>query len=146
MRRAITGLAAAAVLAGSTAMLKAQAPARSVWDSVYSADQADSGKELYDAKCALCHGADLAGNASAPALAGGVFIGNWSGQTLGALGTRIQTTMPKGDPGGLSGKNVADVIAYILSVNQYPSGDLLLPSQETLQEQIGITAIRPVDH
>ena len=34
----------------------AQAPSRTVWDGVFTADQAAQGKVLFNNKCAICHG------------------------------------------------------------------------------------------
>src|ERR1700677_4631375 len=36
--------------------------AASVWDGVYTAEQADRGKALYGKQCASCHGAGLDGS------------------------------------------------------------------------------------
>ena len=76
---------------------------------VFTADQAAQGKALFEAKCAMCHGAELSGAEMAPPLAGAVFLGNWAGQSVGDLFTRIHTTMPANDPGSLSNAEVAQV-------------------------------------
>jgi mono/diheme cytochrome c family protein len=135
--------AALLALGASVATLQAQAPARTVWDGVFSADQASAGKTLFDGKCAMCHGPDLGGAEMAPALAGGTFMANWAGQSVGDLATRIHTTMPANDPGSLSDKQVADAVAYILSVNQFPAGSAALPTDASLQGQINIVAEKP---
>src|SRR5689334_15915596 len=80
----------------------AQAPARNVWDGVFTADQATQGKTAYDNKCAICHGAELLGQEMAPPLSGGLFLANWSGQSVGDFFGRIKSTMPANDPGTLS--------------------------------------------
>lgn len=133
--------AAAFALAGgmSTIALEAQAPAKTVWSGVFSADQATQGKTLFDSKCAICHGADLNGGEMSPPLAGAAFVANWSGQTLGDLFTRIHTTMPANDPGSLNNAETAQVLAYILSFNQFPAGSTALPSDDASLGQIGIT-------
>jgi mono/diheme cytochrome c family protein len=143
MKKTVMTVAAATMLVASGAALMAQAPTRSVWDGVFSADQAAAGKALFTDRCATCHGAELTGAEMAPALSGGAFLGNWSGQSVGDLATRIHTTMPGNDPGSLSDKQVADVVAYILSFNQFPAGAAALPADSTLQGQIAITTDKP---
>ena len=131
----------ALALSASVIALKAQAPAsaQTVWSGVFSADQATQGKTVFDNKCATCHGADLNGGEMSPPLAGAAFVANWSGQTLGDLFTRIHTTMPANDPGSLNNAETAQVLAYILSFNQFPAGATPLPSDEAALGQIGIT-------
>ena len=46
----------AAVLGLAAAMLAAQA-SRSVWDGVYTDEQAKRGQTLYGKECSSCHGA-----------------------------------------------------------------------------------------
>ena len=127
------------VLGASVMALKAQTPARNVWSGVFTADQATQGKTVYEAKCVTCHGAELNGGEMAPPLAGGMFLNNWSGQSLGDLFTRIHTTMPANDPGSLNNAEVTQVLAYILSYNQIPAGTTALPADEAALGQIGIT-------
>jgi mono/diheme cytochrome c family protein len=138
--RMMTGMAVFVLAMGASVMaLKAQAPARNVWSGVFSADQAAQGKTVFENKCVTCHGAELNGGEMAPPLAGAMFTSNWTGQSLGDLFTRIHTTMPQNDPGSLTNAEVAHVLAYILSFNQFPAGAAPLPSDEASLGQIGIT-------
>ena len=130
-------------MGASVLALKAQGTSRNVWDGVYTADQAAQGKTLYDDKCALCHGAELAGAEMAPPLSGPVFLGNWAGLSVGDLFTRIHTTMPANDPGSLSNAEAALAVAYILSFNKFPAGTTALPGEDAALGQIGITAEKP---
>src|SRR5450631_2495449 len=107
--------------------LMAQTP-RTVWDGVFTAQQAAQGKTLFEAKCAMCHGVDLNGAEMAPALSGAGFISNWSGVSVAELAMRIHTTMPANDPGSLTNQDVALAISYILSFNQFPAGTTALPA------------------
>lgn len=128
-------------LLGATALM-AQTP-RTVWDGVFTAEQAAQGKVLFEAKCAMCHGVDLNGAEMAPALSGAGFISNWSGVSVAELATRIHTSMPANDPGSLTNQQVALAIAYILSFNQFPAGATALPAEDVAQGQINIVAVKP---
>ena len=136
-------IAAAAMAGFGATALKAQTPARNVWDGVFTADQAAQGKASYDNKCATCHGPDLTGAEMAPPLTGGQFLSNWSGQSVGDLFIRIHTTMPASDPGSLSNAETASILAYILSFNKFPAGTTALPSDDAGLGAIAITAEKP---
>jgi S-disulfanyl-L-cysteine oxidoreductase SoxD len=136
---AIIGLAA---LGGLYSNLRAQS-ARSVWDGVYTQDQAKQGQAFYGESCSSCHGDTLMGGESAPALAGGEFLSNWNGLTLGDLFDRIRTTMPQNRPGSLSREKNAAILAYMLSVSQFPAGKSALPQQSEVLKEIKIDASKP---
>jgi mono/diheme cytochrome c family protein len=145
MKKVMIGIAAASLgLGASVVALRAQAPTRNAWNGVFTADQAAQGKTLFEAKCAICHGADMTGAEMAPPLAGGMFLGNWAGESAGALFVRIHNAMPANDPGSLSNAEAALALAYILSFNQFPAGATPLPSDEAALNQIAITAEKPV--
>jgi mono/diheme cytochrome c family protein len=130
-------------LSASILALKAQAAGRNAWSGVFTAEQAAAGKTVFENKCAMCHGAELGGAEMAPPLAGGVFMGNWAGQSAGDLFTRIKTTMPANDPGSLTAAETAQAEAYILAYNQFPAGTTALPADEAALGQIAITAQKP---
>ena len=52
------------------ATVHAQPPTTSVWDGVYTVEQANRGKGMYAEQCASCHGSELTGGEMAPPLAG----------------------------------------------------------------------------
>jgi len=83
------------------------------------------------------------GGESAPALAGGEFLSNWNGLTLGDLFERIRTTMPQNKPGSLSREKNAAILSYMLSVSQFPAGKTALPQQKEVLDQIKIVASKP---
>lgn len=144
MKHVIVGLSALGLAFGaSIAVLQAQTTTRNAWDGVYTADQATQGKAIYADKCTTCHGPDLTGGEMAPPLVGATFMGDWVGQSADDLFTRIHTTMPANDPGNLSNAQTAQVLAYILSVNQFPAGSTALPSDDAGLGQIAITAEKP---
>ena len=140
MTKLLLGMTAASLVLGASVIaLKAQAPAKSVWDGVFTADQATQGKALFETKCAICHGAELNGGEMAPPLAGASFVANWQGTSVGDLFTRIHTTMPANDPGGMNNAETILVLSYILSFNQFPAGSTPLPADEAALGGIGIT-------
>jgi S-disulfanyl-L-cysteine oxidoreductase SoxD len=116
---------------------------KSVWDGVYTADQAKRGETAYNANCSACHGDQLTGGEMAPPLTGGEFMSNWSGLTVGDLYDRIRTTMPAGRPGKLSREMNADIVSYILSFNKFPAGDAELSHQSEVLKQIKLDAEKP---
>jgi mono/diheme cytochrome c family protein len=100
----------------------AAAVTRSVWEGVYTREQSTRGQTTYREECLKCHGETLGGGEGAPALAGGEFRQKWNGKTAGDLFGLIRKTMPSDDPGNLSSREYADLIAYILSANEFPAG------------------------
>jgi mono/diheme cytochrome c family protein len=137
-------LAAFITLAGGLGVISAQSSTeRSVWDGVYTADQAKRGEALYANNCASCHGSALGGGESAPPLSGGEFFANWNGLTLGDLFDRIRVSMPADRPGKLSREQNADVLAFMLSVNQFPSAKTELEHQSEVLKQIRFEAEKP---
>src|SRR5271157_4911170 len=95
---AVAGAIGATLIGAFSWELVAQDTTSSVWDGVYTQAQADRGKALYNSSCAACHGDQLNGGETAPALVGGEFLSNWNGLTVGQLFDRIRTSMPPGTP------------------------------------------------
>ena len=128
--------------------VRAQEPAsssRSVWDGVYTEDQAKRGEPIYSKECAACHGAELMGDESAPPLTGGAFLANWNGLTLGDLFDRIKKTMPQSAPGKLTRQQNADVLAFMLSRNKFPSGKTELYKQSEMLKEIRFESQKPAE-
>lgn len=83
------------------------------------------------------------GGEEAPPLTGSAFVANWSGLTAGDLFERIRLSMPEGRPGTLSRQQNADILAYMLSVNQFPAGKTELPRDTDRLKQIRFLAEKP---
>lgn len=132
-----------ALLAALAAGLAFSQTSRSVWDGVFSEAQAKRGQERYAAQCAVCHGDSLSGGESAPPLAGGEFLSNWNGLTVGDLFDRTRSTMPQSKPGSLSREANAEIIAFILSSNQFPAGNSDMPQASEVLREIKVEAIKP---
>jgi mono/diheme cytochrome c family protein len=107
-------------------------------DAVYTATQSARGEETYQQYCAVCHGARLQGTPAAP-LAGDAFRGRWEDgkHTLDDLYYIIRSLMPNNAPGSLSNAQYADIVAYILKINNYPAGEAeLVPKSATMKAVI----------
>jgi hypothetical protein len=75
-------------------------------------------------------------------MVGDEFLSKWYGKTAGDLFTLTRKTMPMDDPGTLSTKEYADLVAYILSVNDFPAGQKELDRDVTALNEIRIEAKR----
>ena len=116
---------------------------KSVWSGVYTSEQATRGGDLYQSKCASCHGDDLEGREHAPALAGGPFGQRWDGATLKKLFERMEE-MPPDDPAARPApKQYVDVLAFLLSANKIPAGTDALVADKDALAAIKYTSQRP---
>jgi mono/diheme cytochrome c family protein len=127
----------------STALLLSAQTARTVWDGVYTTDQASRGKTAYAAQCGMCHGEDLNGGDEAAPLTGAQFMANWNGLSIGELFERIRVSMPANNLGKLSRQQNADIIAYMLQFNKFPAGSAELPTQAEQLKELRIVARKP---
>ena len=116
---------------------------KSVWDGVYSSEQAARGKKLYVDSCSSCHKEGLQGADLAPALKGEDFVLRWAGFSMQDLFNTISTKMPSDDPGKLSPQVNADIVAYVLQVNKFPAGHEDLKPDAPLLKGIAITPKTP---
>ena len=131
------GLLIASFSYGVVRAEQAAAPAgdaKSIWDGVFTAEQAERGADTYKTACSECHGNDLAGDGFAPALSGADFHGNWNDLSVGDLFERIRISMPPSGPSGVTPAQKADIVAHILNQNKFPAGKAELePKTEVLK-------------
>jgi mono/diheme cytochrome c family protein len=116
---------------------------RSVWDGVFTEEQAKRGETRYQEVCASCHGDSLEGGESAPPLAGVAFMANWNSLSVGELFDRTRSTMPQSKPGSLSREVNAEIVAFMLSANQFPAGKETLSQKSEVLKEIRIEAVKP---
>ena len=109
-------------------------------DGVYTAEQADRGKEAYDYDCAACHLDDLLGDGFAPPLIGEPFTFRWSDLSVNDIYQTLYATMPQGAPASLTPQGYVDIVAYMLQRNEYPAGDTELPTDEDAMKDIVVDA------
>lgn len=79
--------------------------------------QVQTGRTLYAANCAACHGETLAGGQFAGSLTGPVFLSNWGDVPVGDLEAYIRSSMPPGGAGRLSDADYAALTALIVQEN-----------------------------
>ena len=114
-----------------------------VWDGVYTEEQAVRGEQVYQDECTFCHLDDLQGDSFATPLIDDAFTVRWNGSNLGDLMIVIQVTMPADRPATLSNEAVADVIAFLLQMNDYPVGNDELQSDPDGLKSVIFTELAP---
>jgi cytochrome c len=117
------------------AVTAAQEPQRTVWDGIYSAQQAERGRAAYMQSCAACHADDLRGRSTAPSLVEESFAFLWGDMPVSELFERIRKLMPSDRPNSLPAETYGDIVAFILQSNKFPAGaEDLDPDPEALRK------------
>ena len=113
--------------------------AKTVWDGVFTAAQADRGRGFDLANCAECHGGSLEGGEK-QALKGDRFWADWQETTVDYMLGRISKNMPFSEDGSLAGTlgtpTYVDIVAHILNTNGFPAGTSELTSASSAGVQI----------
>jgi mono/diheme cytochrome c family protein len=92
-----------------------QAPTKSTNDGVYTKAQAERGQKLFADKCTACH--------EPSRFSGEAFHESWNGKAMKELWDVASGTMPEDNPGSLKQQEYGDILAYFLSLNEYPAGE-----------------------
>jgi mono/diheme cytochrome c family protein len=82
---------------------------------------ADSGKNVFAAKCSSCHGTNGEGGRAPAVIGSGASLGKY--QSASQLLSKISTTMPANSPGSLSHQDYLNVLSYLLVQNNYVSNN-----------------------
>ncbi len=108
-----------------------------IWTGVYSSEQSEQGKRLFESNCSTCHRSDLSGDRG-PALTGDRFFTSWQAGSVNRLFSKIKETMPPNrGTVNLSEDNFLAIVAYILESNTFPpSKDDTLLTTEVLDDII----------
>ena len=93
---------------------------KSVKAGVYTAAQAERGLNVYRSKCASCHAPNR--------FTDDLFYSSFAGKPLWEMFDVISDSMPEDNPGSLKKEEYADVIAYLLKLNNFPAGQADLPT------------------
>lgn len=118
----------------------------SIWDGVYTEEQAERAMAAYRGPCGLCHGTRMNGAPDdpdmrpAPALSRARFIRNWEGRSLATLFHYTRATMPQSNPGFMDDQTYVDIIALMLATSGAPAGEEELTPDEA---QLARIVIRP---
>lgn len=115
---------------GGVGSAAAQDSEHSTADGVYSDDQSDRGKDVFNMVCSDCH---------LPAEFKGI-VDDWAGSSMFEVFDGIRTTMPEDGPGSLRNQEYADVVAYILDLNGVPAGSVELAGETDTLRGIRVTA------
>jgi cytochrome c5 len=113
---------------------------KSVWTGVYTSQQATRGTDLYNRVCSECHGDDLEGREKAPALAGESFAQRWDDATLKKLFERMEEMPPDNPAARLKPDQYVDILAFLLSANDVPTGSQPLVSDKDMLAAIRYTS------
>lgn len=102
----------------------------SIWDGVYTEEQAERGRSTFVGQCAQCHGTlgdGLSGRdpdqPAAPALVNANLFQDWGGAPISTWTLYATETMPLNFPGGLDSQEYVDAFTYLLEVTGVPAGD-----------------------
>lgn len=87
-------------------------------EGLYTQGQASRGERRFQQLCADCHrDAEITQS----------WFGGTTHQTASDLLLVMSMTMPETSPGSLSDEDYADILAYLLRLNDYPAGEEELP-------------------
>jgi mono/diheme cytochrome c family protein len=96
---------------------------KSVKAGVYTFEQAERGVALYKSKCASCHAPNRFTDDE-------LFLTPYAGKPMWEMFEVISDSMPEDDPGSMKPEEYADVIAYLLRLNGFPTGQTALPTSK----------------
>ena len=127
-------LFAAAGLRDARAQSSSGETQRTTSAGVYTSEQATRGRDTYAMQCKSCH--------TPASHTGATFAQWWDKKPLSELFLFIATKMPKNEPGSLQADEYADLVAYLLKMNDMPSGSEELPADSLALKRIRIDTLR----
>ncbi len=139
----VAALGLAGIGASYSALHAQEAGMRSVWDGVYTFDQAERGETAYREQCMRCHGRFLDGDSLAPPLQSSIFLSSWDGVPLDKLYVRISRDMSENNAGKMNAEVNAAMLAYLLAFNGFPDAKTELPHTVDKLSQIRFEQMKP---
>lgn len=127
-----------ALVASSAAMpthSAAQTAPTSTTAGVYTAAQANKGRNVFQANCLGCH--------TTASHAGAAFEQKWFNRSLSDLFDYLSSMMPKSAPGSLTEDEYVWVTAYVLRLNGMPPGSVELNPDPKWLKAVRIEAVPP---
>jgi ankyrin repeat protein len=130
---------------GAVPIVKAASSAsggRTIWDGVFTEQQAQRGQQVYQRACAACHLDSLQGDDVSPTLVGSAFLARFTGQSAHEMVQNLRASMPQNAPDSLGDRAYIDLVSYLLKANGTKAGALELPLDVAELERI-VVADRP---
>jgi mono/diheme cytochrome c family protein len=100
----------------------------SIHSGVYTAAQATRGQQISQRECASCHSPTEWNR----------IVQSWNGRSAYDLVSHLRNVMPLDGPGRLPWQAYTDLVAYMLQLNQVPTGQQELPTDEGRLQAIKI--------
>jgi mono/diheme cytochrome c family protein len=120
--------------------VSSQNATRTIWDGVFSDQQAARGQRGYAQSCATCHADDLLGAGNAPPLVGESFLDRFNRATADDVVLSVRQTMPQDAPDSLGVEAYVDIVTYLFKANGSPAGTGELPPDRATLKQVLVTA------
>jgi len=116
-----------------------------VWDGIYSVEQATRGGSEFQVSCLRCHRSDVDATNPDARLLGKAFMSRWREYDIESFFSFLKASMPHRDPGSLPDESYTDIVAHVLYLNKFPSGEkeLLAESLDGIQIE-GLDGPKPV--
>jgi ankyrin repeat protein len=111
---------------------------KTIWDGVFTDQQARRGQQVYQRACAACHLDSLQGDAVSPPLTGSGFLARFSGQSAHEMVQNLRASMPQNAPDSLGDRAYIDLVSYLLKANGSKTGALELPLDVAELEKIAV--------
>lgn len=104
--------------------------ARTIYDGVFTEEQAAAGREHYMGTCATCHENTARGGPGAPGLIAYTLNNKYADMPLFSYFDYMRQNMPPGQPGWFVDEEYAEIVAFLLQMHGAPAGDTALPADE----------------
>ncbi|MEO5898344.1 MAG: cytochrome c [Vicinamibacterales bacterium] len=97
-------------------------------DGIYTTAQADGAKAQFEKTCAECHSFTVATKKKPKdkPLGDDPFFEEWTGRPVSELVSLIHLTMPDDGSADVTEEEAANLVAYVLQQNGYPTGSVPL--------------------
>lgn len=134
MQALVLLLLAGALWTSAPTTVDAQSVTRTTMAGVYTADQANKGKEVFASSCLGCH--------TTASHMGTAFEIKWFGRPLFDLYDYLSQLMPKTAPGSLTEDEYVWVTAYILRLNRMPAGKTELSAEPSWLKSVRVDSVK----